>query len=192
MKGYNMELTVLDTNLNRIAILDSCESIIWTDRYYGYGDFEIYTSVSSDILNVLKEDYYLLLPESEHLMIIESFKIKSDFENGVRLIVTGRSIESILDRRIVWSQTVISGNLQNGIQILINDNIISPIISDRVIPNFIFEVSTDPLISSLTLEAQFIRTDLYETILNICSPLNISFKITLNDNNQFVFNGKVI
>ena len=36
-----MELTVLNTNLDAVSIIDVYESFIWTDRYYACGDFEI-------------------------------------------------------------------------------------------------------------------------------------------------------
>ena len=105
-----MELTLLNTSLDAIAILDDYESVIWTDRYWECGDFEIYTPVTTDILSVLKQDYYLRHRESEHVMIIEKLLIKTDVETGNHITVTGRSLESILMRRIVWKQRTISGN----------------------------------------------------------------------------------
>lgn len=49
-------------------------------------------------------------------MIVEKIQITSDTEDGNHVTVTGRSLESILDRRIVWGQKLLSGNLQNGIK----------------------------------------------------------------------------
>lgn len=182
-----MDLRVLDTNLNAVSIIDTYESFIWTDRYYEYGDFELYTSMSEEILNYIKQDYYLVNRESEHVMIIEKLLIQSDVESGNHLTVTGRSLESILDRRIVWGQKTLSGNLQNGIKTLLDECIISPSDSKRKIPNFIFKASTDPIITALTIEAQYTGDNLYDIIQKICSEQNIGFKITLNDNSQFVF-----
>lgn len=36
-----MDVTVLNTNLDAVSIVDVYESFIWTDRYYEYGDFEL-------------------------------------------------------------------------------------------------------------------------------------------------------
>ena len=36
-----MELLVLNTDYESIAVIDTYESFIWTDRYNSYGDFEI-------------------------------------------------------------------------------------------------------------------------------------------------------
>jgi hypothetical protein len=87
----------------------------------------------------------------------------------------------------VWSQTILTGNLQNGIKKLLDENIISPTDTSRKISNFIFETSTDPVITALTVEAQFTGDSLYTAIKNICDSKNIGFKITLNESNQFVF-----
>lgn len=184
-----MEILVLNTNFETVYIVDSFKSMIWTDRYNEYGDFEIYLALTnnSDILKYLKEDYYLLLKDSEHCMIIEDLTIDTDVEDGNYFIVTGRSLESILERRIIWGQKVLTGNLQDAIETLLNESIISPSITDRKIDNFIFEPSTDPRITELTVDAQFTGDNLYVVIKTLCQSHNIGFKIVLNDNNQFVF-----
>ena len=99
-------------------------SLLWVDRYNSYGDFELYFAMDPQLLTYLKEDYYLWLEDSEHCMIIENIKINADTEEGAHLIVTGRSLESILERRIIWEQRIFSGNLQNAIQKMLNENII--------------------------------------------------------------------
>ena len=66
-----MDILVLDTNFVAKAIVDTYESLIWTDRFNAYGDFEIYTAIDLRVLNNLKKDYYLLTQKSEHVMIID-------------------------------------------------------------------------------------------------------------------------
>lgn len=182
-----MDLIILNKDLDAVSILDVYESFIWTDRYYEYGDFELFTAMQDSILDFIKKNYYLQSSDSEHVMIIEDWIIKSDIENGNHITVTGRSLESILTRRIVWGQKTIRGNLQNGIKTLLNESIISPIDELRRIPNFIFEDSSDPAITNLTINAQYTGDNLYDVIHKICAERGIGFKITLNENKQFVF-----
>lgn len=155
----------------------------------GYVESNDPTIFSKDegLLDYIKQDYYLQSKESEHVMIVEKIQITSDTEDGNHVTVTGRSLESILDRRIVWGQKLLSGNLQNGIKTLLNENVISPSDSNRKIPNFIFKESTDPAITKLKLEAQYTGDNLYDVIQKICEEQGIGFKITLNDEKQFVF-----
>lgn len=182
-----MELLVLNTKFETVAFIDSFESHVWSDRYNERGDFELTFAMGPNILEFLKEDYYLVSSESEHVMIIEDIVVDSEVEDGNILIVTGRSLESILDRRIVWGQKVLKGNLQNGVKTLLEEAIISPSNIDRKIDNFIFEEAIDPRITDLTLDVQYYGEDLYSIIEGLCQEHEIGFKIILNDNNQFVF-----
>ena len=182
-----MDLTILDTDRTPLCVLDVYNSFIWTDRYFKYGDFELHASMNEVLLQYLKQDYYITNANSEHVMIIEKLLINSDIENGNTITVSGRSLESLLERRIVWNRTTLSGNLQKGIKKLLNENVISPSDSNRKIDNFIFEESTDSAITGLTIDGQYTGDNLYEVIASICQEKDIGFKITLNASNQFVF-----
>lgn len=183
-----MEVWILDTNFSSVSVLDTFESLIWTDRYREYGDFEIFAFPTSQLINDAKDDFYLYNPASEHTMIIEHHEVTTDIEEGPRFIVTGRSLESLLTRRIVWNQTTISGSLQNGIKKLITENFISPEVSERKITNFVFVDSTDPEITKLTHEQQYTGDIVYDVIVDLCNTYDIGFKITLNiDKKRFEF-----
>lgn len=182
-----MELLVLNTDFESIAVLDTYESLIWTDRYNSYGDFEMFFAMDKNLLAILKEDNYLWLKDSEHTMIIEDIKINADAEDGNHLVVTGRSLESILERRIIWGQRIFTGNLQNAVQTMLNECIVSPTIVDRKISNFRFVASTDPKVTSLTIDNQYTGDDLYSVICGLCEKNNIGFKIVLTDDNWFEF-----
>ena len=52
-----MNLYVLNLDLDEVAVVDSYNSLIWTDRYYAYGDFEIYTAMDQSLLDYFKQDY---------------------------------------------------------------------------------------------------------------------------------------
>ena len=182
-----MDLMVLDRDLNAIAVVDTYNSLIWTDRYQECGDFELYMPMSTEVLSYIKQDNYLWNKESEHLMIIEKLLIESDVEDGARLTVTGRSLESILDRRVVWGLKTISGSLQNGIKALLDENVINPTDPNRKIPNFVFEASDDPEIEAMAIETQYTGDNLYDVIQKICFERGMGFKVTPNENKQFVF-----
>ena len=121
-------------------------------------------------------------------MIIEKIDLKSDIDDGDEFIVSGNSLESILERRIVWTKTVLSGSLQEGIKKLINEAIISPEIAERKIPNFIFEDSIDPAITALMSNKEFEAGDnLYDIIKDVCEEYKICFKVILNNEKKLAF-----
>ena len=182
-----MDIHILDQSFTLIAVIDSYESMIWTDRYNEPGEFEIYTPVTDEMVTYPVVNNYLRIGESEHLMIIEDIEVETDIEDGNHIKIKGRSLESILDRRVIINEVNISGNLQNAIRSLIATNIINPSDSRRRISNFIFKDSTDTNITSLTYEAQYKGKNLLEAIEEMCQEKEIGFRIFLNDNNQFEF-----
>lgn len=182
-----MDLYVLDQEFNTLGLIDQFDSFIWTDRYNEAGDFEIYTAVTTELLDLMRADRYLWWSESEHTMIIEQVTIDTDDETGNMLTITGRSLESILDRRIIWSQTDFKDTLPNVIKKLMTDNIISPTDSKRKISNLIFVDPTDPRLTSIQLEGQITGKNLYDVIVTFCQTYSVGFKMILDDQNRFVF-----
>ena len=181
-----MELSVLNSSFETIGIIDIFESLIWTERYSDAGEFEYYAPFTEADLELFHLGYYLSIAESEQIMIIEKIKIETNVESGNHLVVSGRSLESLLDRRIIWVQTTVSGNVQNAIKKLITDNAISPDNahggSDRIIPNLVFVSSTDASVTGLTMDSvQFTGDNLFEVVKSICDVFGLGFKITLSN-----------
>jgi hypothetical protein len=189
-----MDITVLDKSFNRIAILDTVESIVWTDRYNQYGDFEIYTQVTDYMLSILKEDFYLQIPNSDRTMIIETIVIKTDVENGNKLVVRGRSLESILTRRVVWPRFIADTNFHNALKSLIYANLMTgipgfpgPTETARIIPNFVFTDNPSSYLNSTNIKFQSLGDYVYDVVSGVCLQNSVGFKIVLNALNQFEF-----
>lgn len=183
-----MDLTIVNnTNYYADEIVDVYKSLIWTDRYNKYGDFELVVPANQKNLQIFQNGYYILSDISDHAMIIEDINLTTDVENGSFLIITGRSIESILDRRIIWDQTNIAENtyIVNAITKLLSDAIINPSISTRKISNFASNIQTiGSDINSIRIDRdmQFTGDNLYETIVKICTIYNIGFKMGFYSN----------
>ena len=182
-----MDITVLNKEFEKIGIVDTIESIIWSDRYSTAGEFELYTRVTADLLTLLQEDFYLQTPLSDKTMVIDTLQIKTDIEFGNRLLVTGSSLESIINRRIVLQQTLIDDTAQVGIQTILNENMISSTQPKRNIPNMVFSVSADPTVTAILLEAQYDGENIFDIVEYVCTSNKIGFRLVLNAANQLVF-----
>ena len=175
-----MNLLILDTAFNPVGIIDAFKSMIWVDRYQEAGDFELYVPASAKMINLLRIDYYIWFNDSDHTMIIEDIELSSDAEQGNFIIVTGRSLESILSRRIVWKQTNLKDNFQDAIEKLLNDNIINPEVSGRKIENFKFDRTDDEYICNLKIDTQYTGDNIYDVITTNCEENNIGFKFVFS------------
>lgn len=182
-----MEAMILNRDFDSVAVVDAFDSFIWVDRYNSAGEFEYYAPFDMQPINYFLIDYYLWQKTSDRLMIIEDISIDTDPESGVFLTVTGRSLESILERRVVWYKTVIDGNLQDGIKKLIDENVINPIDPERKIPNFVFKKSTDPRITSLTMQGEYLGESLYDIIMGQCVLNDLGFRVTYDGKTTMTF-----
>lgn len=171
-----------------VSVVENFSSFVWTDRYYSAGDFELYVPPTIRVLTQYIPDYYIVRPDSEHVMIIDSVLLEED-DDGYSYKISGESLESILKRRILWTDTTLSGNFQDAIKTLLDGSIISPSIADRKIDNFVFVKSEDEAITSLTIEeAEYSKNEtIYDIIEKNCQEFEIGFKVTLTSDNKFAF-----
>lgn len=176
-----MEIRVLSEDFDVLGLLEPYESLVWNDRYQEYGDFEAKVPASAERLALLTVDRYLQRDDSEHVMIIETVRVETDHESGDHIVLKGRSLESILQRRVIKTQIAVSGAFQNGAASLLNACIISPSDSPRKIANFRFVASTDTAVTTPTLVTRFKGDNLYDVIQAGCSVNNLGFKVTLAD-----------
>lgn len=181
------KIYILDQNFKSVAIVDSYESLLWAERYNACGDFEIYTKPDVTMLTYATKNNYIWKSDTDYMMIIEQLELLSDAEAGTKFIIRGRSLESILDRRIVWNQTRVIGGVQACIKRLLNDAILNPSIAARKIDNFIFLDSTDSEIVNTQIDREFTGDNLLEVITDICYTNSIGFRLLPNAQNQFVF-----
>lgn len=182
-----MDIYVLNSSLEVIGVVDDFDSLIWTDRFFSYGDFEITKIPDQNFIYLMTNGMFLTHKDSEHIMLIENINIQCDIENGNRIIVKGRSIEFLLDRRIVWDMTTLRGTFQDSIEHLFIFNVTEALDVDRRMSLIEFAASTDPAITSLQMNNQFLGTSIYKVVQDGCIERNVGFKLTLTEENKFRF-----
>lgn len=184
----NMFFSVLNYGFEQVSLIDSFESAIWTDRYADYGDFELYVPASDKVLETFPEDYFLHYNHSDRLMVIENIELKTSVDDGDHFIISGSSMERLLNRRTIWQQTDIDGNLQDSVERLLNENVINPSDSSRKIDKFIFDKSADPDVTKWKVTHQFTGDYLLDAIKTLCDEHDIGFKLIPNlDNGELHF-----
>lgn len=178
------DVYILDRDLNAIGLVDDYESLIWTPRYFEPGDFEIYMKATEKSLALLQLDYYVTRPDSSMIGIIETIRIQSDPEAGDHIIVTGRDLGSILDRRIVWSLTNIEDTVENGVRRLLTENFISPTLASRKMENFVLG---DAQGFTERMSGQYGGDNILEVVVTLCKQNGLGFRVILNDEKNFEF-----
>lgn len=179
-----MEIYVLNSSRETLGIIDDANSVIWTKRYFEAGDFEIYCRATTDHMNLLKVGNYVTRTDNDMVGIIESVILTTDDESGSFLDVRGKDASSLLGRRIVWGQTILTGKAENAVRKLVSDAVISPTNTARKIPGFILATAQG---YTETIEKQITGDNLLDSISEICQTYSYGFKVTLNDAKNLVF-----
>ena len=127
-------LYVMDkTSREIVRIEESFSSLVWTERYQATGDFVLDIPISEANFDVYKRENYIMIDDSEEVMMIESLNITEDQEDP-KLEVSGRSLSLILERRINASKLLdnyassisYKGTLSEVVSGIIDDEITNP------------------------------------------------------------------
>jgi Siphovirus ReqiPepy6 Gp37-like protein len=94
-----MELMTLNTSFQPDLLVENYASLIWTERYSKYGDFELVSNDIQGIMKLLPRETYVTLRESTVPMVVENHKIQKPIREVPKITVTGRSFETVLERR---------------------------------------------------------------------------------------------
>ena len=95
-----MELYVLDSLYRRVGVIDSFESLIWTERFSAAGDFELHIQSTQATRSLFVPNLRLALNESYRVMVIDTVEDATN-SDGVRMLkITGFSLEAILNQRL--------------------------------------------------------------------------------------------
>lgn len=179
-----MDLYVMDTDFQAIAVVDDFQSLIWAKRYYDFGDCELYIRASEEYVKLFRNGRFLMRNDDDMVCRIVKVELTTDTEEGDFITVTASDCRSILSQRIVWFQTNFNGTVEDYIRRLVNDNIVNPSVSYRKVPNFILG---QRLGLTDTIEQQVTYDPLDEKVIEICKAYGYGTRVRFDDSNRFVF-----
>lgn len=100
---YNMIPVEDKLSITLEAICDSFSSLLWDVEYYSCGAFEVYIAASPQNIEIFQTGRIVGRDDDkEHFGLIESVEIQTDAEDGDYLIVRGRFLMCLLERRIIY------------------------------------------------------------------------------------------
>lgn len=197
-----MELYILDSRLRRTGtVIDRFESLIWTERFAAWGDFELQLYSTVGARRSLPTGTRLAMSESYRVMVVEFVTNTRDDEGKDILKVTGRSLEAILEDRTArntfadltttpkWKITNKPANIARQIFNEVcrtntnfsNDEI--PFLqSGSIFPTGTISEPNDSITVELSLGS------VYQSLKEICEAYDLGFRLVRNfDNSELYF-----
>lgn len=184
---YNMIPVGENIALSLEAVCDSFSSLLWDIEYYKCGAFEVYIAASPRNIEIFQTGRIVGRDDDkEHFGLIESVELETDAEDGDYLIIKGRFLMCLLERRIIYptlnftSQTSYGAIVQKAVE---NNALIS---GNRLIPGLkLGEIQG--ACWSQTTKLQVSYDNLMEWVYTICEKIGGTANIRLSkiDNEQY-------
>lgn len=181
-----MEVYVLDGFASK-EIIEVYQSCIWNVQFFGMNDFQFILPGTQKNIDLLQIDTMLVRSEDvtptgfENVMVIESRYIDYDIESGWVMTIRGRGLKSILNRRIVWTQTSLTGKLENCIRQVISQNIINS--GSRKINDFVLDSAVG---INDNVDIQLLGENIGDWLSEICQEHGIGWDVYIK-NSKYVF-----
>lgn len=102
-----MELLTLDSEYQPSTLVENYASLIWTERYFSTGDFQLKTTDIQRMIKLLPLESSVTIRDSTVPMMVEIHKIEKKPTGPAELTITGRSFESVLERRAAVKPTTL-------------------------------------------------------------------------------------
>lgn len=168
--------------LERKAIIEDYYSLIWAERYFEVGDFELELPIEYAEHPNITFTHWLGIEGSDVVMLIEDIK-PSTSEDKTSLLVRGRSSECVLDKRVLLDDEAFDDVAETIIYSLIGDNVTSG--GNRRIYGF---KTTFPSVSTTVEFADILeRGSVYDAVVHICRNTGLGLKAVIDSNNEIAF-----
>ena len=175
----------LDTDNNtftRVKDIDTATSIIWVTRYQDIGNCELYIRATPELIELFKNEIFLIRPDNEYGMYVETVKLTTSAEEGDYLTVTGRSAGLVTLWRVIKLKSYTSES--TTAEYIIRDCITTSLVQTGPI------FASDDYIPFLSLETahgwadyvtrQFTGKTVYSIIQDLCTAFNYGCKFVWN------------
>lgn len=190
------DIRIYNPDRELVYVLDIFESLIWTDRFYEPGDFELTIPLPSSSIAYINPDNYISISGSKRWQIMEKLRIKTDLELGNKLIVSGRCLLSIMDRRhaggIIFGAPGSTIKLNTIYKTLVEFGYDSPIsYPERYAGGYIhYEDSTDPDVLAVNTGKEDLELrpedNFLDTIVWLANEFKLGLKFEVTADREFM------
>jgi hypothetical protein len=185
-----MELYIFNKNFEMQGIIDTFTSLIWRRDFFKTGTFELHLNLPEDdkkaaeTINLLQKGNILTKDDSlEEAVYIEDINL--DEQEQEQIVVSGYFIDNFIAKRIIWGLQSKSGTVEEVMKHYVDKNSITPLDTNRVIPNLVLSQNTG--ISKQANEVSSYE-NLAEKIEELALKYDVGWRVLFNlANQQYAF-----
>lgn len=196
-----MEVYILDSLWRRTAVIDVFESLIWTERFNAFGDFQLKMHATRNNRERLPIGTRITINDSYRVMTVETIEDSTDDQGVSSLVFKGRSLEAIFESRLAWDAFTdttanpkwdITDQPADIVRTLFHTICVTGALDagDIIVANESDFLPTDTTPEpSDTITYSIEPMTLYQSIQDLSNVYTMGFRLILNPaNNQLYFN----
>ena len=141
-----MEVRVYNPELQLIGIVENFISLLWNKKYSSAGTFEFVVPITDNNVKCLRRGNIIAYLGAKEAGVIEGISAKQNERENI-LTITGRFLESYLDRRLIYSTSGdspaynFSGNIEIAMRTIFTNAVPIPLMTLGDIKGFTGDVS---------------------------------------------------
>lgn len=165
---------VNDTTFDNIGEVNQYESLIWPDKFNGFGTFELWAPITEENSQYFKKGN-ILWCGGDNAAVVEIVKSEIDEIGTKTYNVKGRTLEMLLTTRIIWgTYNAVNKDASTAMYEIVNQNCVNPSNANRKIP---YLKLAEDLKFGGKITYQKTGGEVYDSLSTIASTHDLGFSV---------------
>lgn len=165
---------VNDTTFDSIGEVNQYESLIWPDKFNGFGTFELWAPITDENSRYFKKGN-ILWCGGDNAAVVEIVKSEIDEIGTKTYNVKGRTLEMLLTTRIIWgTYNAVNKDASTAMYEIVNQNCVNPSNANRKIP---YLKLAEDLKFGGKITYQKTGGEVYDSLSTIASTYDLGFSV---------------
>lgn len=165
---------VNDTTFDNIGEVNQYESLIWPDKFNGFGTFELWAPITDENSQYFKKGN-ILWCGGDNAAVVEIVKSEIDEVGTKTYNVKGRTLEMLLTTRIIWgTYNAVNKDASTAMYEIVNQNCVNPSNANRKIP---YLKLAEDLKFGGKITYQKTGGEVYDSLSTIASTYDLGFSV---------------
>lgn len=165
---------VNDTTFDSIGEVNQYESLIWPDKFNGFGTFELWAPITDENSQYFKKGN-ILWCGGDNAAVVEIVKSEIDEIGTKTYNVKGRTLEMLLTTRIIWgTYNAVNKDASTAMYEIVSQNCVNPSNANRKIP---YLKLAEDLKFGGKITYQKTGGEVYDSLSTIASTCDLGFNV---------------
>lgn len=169
-----MIVKVYNSSLQLAGVIDNYESLLWTRKFYGPGDFQLVVPMSDFHQTILVRGNIICHTEAVEAGVIESVQYDESTTTNI-ITVRGRFLSAYMDRRLIQGTYTFSGLVETAMRAMLTNATAIPLVQQGTTQGFVE-----------TVDFQVTYANLLETEEKLSKGSGIGFRFTPDFTNKTI------